>query len=115
MRVAKLPYHPQTLEIPPAPPPLRNKRSMASESGGEEILYPRQPKPMDVPMPDLPLPSTPEKKPIKLAESASITGEAFATPPTSFVSPMRGARKRTSEEFELDLNGVLTSKYSSAV
>ena len=66
-------------------------------------------------MPDLPLPSTPEKKPIKLAESASITGEAFATPPTSFVSPMRGARKRTSEEFELDLNGVLTSKHSSAV
>lgn len=65
-------------------------------------------------MPDLPLPSTPEKKPIKLAESSSISSEALATPPTSFVSPMRGARKRTSEEFELDLNGVLTSKHASS-
>ncbi|KAK7689168.1 hypothetical protein QCA50_007859 [Cerrena zonata] len=104
----------EDLDIPPAPPPLRSKRSMASESGGEEILYPRQPKPVDEPVPDLPLPSTPEKKPMSLGEAFSTSSEALATPPTSFMSPMRGARKRTSEEFELDLNGKLTSKHSNS-
>ncbi|RPD79759.1 hypothetical protein L226DRAFT_435870, partial [Lentinus tigrinus ALCF2SS1-7] len=77
---------------------LRNRRSMADESGGEEILYPRHPHSHDVPA--LPANGVPT--------SVSDPG----APPSAFATPPQRPRKRTSEEFEMD-NGNLVSKFSS--
>ncbi|TCD60316.1 hypothetical protein EIP91_010354 [Steccherinum ochraceum] len=99
---------------PQAPRTLRSRRSAASESGGEEILYPRQPLPVEIP---LPASSTPDL--LYSDESprldAPLHGEApvATSPPSAFASPMNRPRKRTSEEFELDNNGVLVSKHMS--
>ncbi|CAL1703908.1 unnamed protein product [Somion occarium] len=100
----------EDLDVPLVPPSLRNRHSMASESGGEEILYPRHPKLVDSPASEAAQFATPERKPIKLAESASISSEVVGSPPTSFVSPTHRARKRTSEEFEMDNTGSVLPK-----
>ncbi|KAI0318052.1 hypothetical protein OF83DRAFT_1163637 [Amylostereum chailletii] len=76
---------------------LRVRRSMAEESGGEEILYPRQPVYDAAKAP--PLPQTPPK---------ATSGPNI--PPSAFVSPMNKPRKRTSDEFELDHSGALVAK-----
>ncbi|KAH8108194.1 hypothetical protein BXZ70DRAFT_884904 [Cristinia sonorae] len=101
------------LEPPQALRPLRTRRSIGTESGGEEILYPRQPLPVEIPLPKSSTPELqysdeePRRELPELAEALSTT-----SPPTSFASPMHRARKRTSEEFELDNNGILVSKHS---
>jgi len=87
---------------------------MTEESGGEEILYPRKHNGLT---PDLP---------IRLKESThsdnhsvtmppppdlSSTSESNTTsPPSAFTQPLRKARKRTSDEFEMDQSGMLVSK-----
>ncbi|KAI0822652.1 hypothetical protein BC628DRAFT_655469 [Trametes gibbosa] len=92
--------------------PLRSQRSAADESGGEEILYPRQPHPPteDMPVPPIPADSAAEA----LAAAALDSPSDNTSPPSAFASPAHRARKRTSEEFELDHSGALVSKHSSA-
>ncbi|KAF7322709.1 CMGC/DYRK/DYRK2 protein kinase [Mycena chlorophos] len=78
----------QIVKVDPShqPPPrtIRERPSMTEESGGEEILYPRKANPAELP---------PQPSP----------------PPSAFAQPKR-ARKRTSDEFELDQTGSLVSK-----
>lgn len=92
----------------PPPHSLRSKRSIADESGGEEILYPRHP--------ILPLGKAAQAAGRELSPAVQKTssGEA-AGPPSAFVSPDRQRpRKRTSDEFEMDYNtGIVSSKHTS--
>ena len=67
------------------PRPLRARRS-ADESGGEEILYPRQ---------------------VATKTRLSPQLEIEHQPPSAFTSPQRRAKKRTSDEFEFDQAGTL--------
>ncbi|KAJ3517787.1 hypothetical protein NLJ89_g279 [Agrocybe chaxingu] len=98
---------------------LRNRPSIADESGGEEILYPR----------NLNGIGAERVGPSKVrAERGSSTKEPIATrpveptvhenlplsPPSSFNHSTRKARKRTSDEFEMDQTGSLVSKYSGS-
>ncbi|CDO74724.1 hypothetical protein BN946_scf184593.g6 [Trametes cinnabarina] len=99
----------ELMEVKPVARPLRSQRSAADESGGEEILYPRHPL---LPAADAPpqpkLPQGVEASSIATMESPLET----AVPPSSFIPPAHRARKRTSEEFELDHAGVLVAKSS---
>ncbi|KAI0362771.1 hypothetical protein OH77DRAFT_1467846 [Trametes cingulata] len=99
-------------EVKPITRPLRSQRSVADESGGEEILYPRHPQlhPSDVPAPRKPSTQATEA----LAAAALDSPAESASPPSAFAVSTHRARKRTSEEFELDNNGALVSKHSSA-
>ncbi|CAA7267975.1 unnamed protein product [Cyclocybe aegerita] len=98
---------------------LRNRPSIADESGGEEILYPR----------NLNGIGAERAGPSKVrAEHGSSTKEPIAarpveptvhenlplSPPSSFNQSTRRARKRTSDEFEMDQTGSLVSKYSGS-
>ena len=106
----------QLLEPPQIPRPLRSRRSIADESGGEEILYPRHPMPAEPPLPMLPpYLSSLQQTVFPISASNSSEGGPDMSPPTSFVPPIQRARKRTSEEFELDHSGVLVSKHASAI
>ncbi|KAG6861883.1 hypothetical protein C0995_010589 [Termitomyces sp. Mi166 len=97
--------------------PLRNKPSIADESGGEEILYPRQP---SAPIPESLIdvqeaisqvpPSVAEPK---TAEPKAAEGDP-SSPPSAYVSSVRKAKKRTSGEFEMDQFGTLVSKQRAA-
>ncbi|KAI0340710.1 hypothetical protein BDW22DRAFT_1398476 [Trametopsis cervina] len=89
------------VDVQPPPRSLRTKRSMADESGGEEILYPRQF------VPPLPQKGSPG------SEQETSTG-VLLTPPTAFIPPGQRPRKRTSDEFELDQTGLLSSKHASS-
>ncbi|KAJ8078410.1 serine/threonine protein kinase, CMGC, dual-specificity [Marasmius tenuissimus] len=80
-------------DLPDVKQPLRTRPSMTEESGGEEILYPRKSKRGE---PAPPVPSDPN--------------EAVSSPPSSFSQAPRRARKRTSDEFELDQTGSLVSR-----
>ena len=88
------------MEVMPARQ-LRSQRSMADESGGEEILYPRHPHSNSTDIPALP------------ANGFPTSDNDAGAPPSAFSTPPQRPRKRTSEEFELD-NGNLVSKISSA-
>ncbi|KAJ7067731.1 hypothetical protein B0H15DRAFT_895756 [Mycena belliarum] len=111
------------VDVNPAPRTLRERPSMTEESGGEEILYPR--KLNNGPPPDLPTawepsvepyrPSTaPSESDLKSAHmppplDLSLPGAEASPPPSAFSQPRR-AKKRTSDEFELDQSGTLVSK-----
>lgn len=91
---------------------------MADESGGEEILYPRQPHGSDFLHPfDRVNLSSPELPPIvpPLPTEQSLLSDVSSSPPSSFtpLTPLRKAKKRTSDEFEMDQSGSLLSKRSS--
>ncbi|KAJ7702473.1 hypothetical protein B0H17DRAFT_1327388 [Mycena rosella] len=101
---------------------LRERPSMTEESGGEEILYPR--KLNNGPVPDVPPPWDPSDDPspsvVPSAPDAeaphipppldlSLSGVQAASPPSAFAQPRR-AKKRTSDEFEMDQSGTLVSK-----
>lgn len=92
---------------------------MADESGGEEILYPRQPHGTDLLHPfDRVKPSSPEPpSPIvpPLPTEQSLLSDVSSSPPSSFtpLTPLRKAKKRTSDEFEMDQSGSLTGKRST--
>ncbi|KAF9001996.1 hypothetical protein BDQ17DRAFT_1281080 [Cyathus striatus] len=94
---------------------LRSRPSVADESGGEEILYPRQPNGI--------LANHPSKhhenaqleedtpKVLRPSLRQSVPEEELSkSPPSAFSSSSRRARKRTSDEFEMDQSGSLVSK-----
>ncbi|OBZ75716.1 Dual specificity protein kinase pom1 [Grifola frondosa] len=102
------------LEVKPVARSLRSRRSAADESGGEEILYPRHPHHADDPQL--------LKMPGQLAAAAEISltpmleePASIVTPPSAFAMPTHRAKKRTSEEFEMDNSGVLVSKHASGM
>ncbi|KAH9857780.1 hypothetical protein C2E23DRAFT_719720 [Lenzites betulinus] len=102
----------EVADVKPISRPLRSQRSAADESGGEEILYPRQPHP---PTEDLPVPLMPAELASEALAAAALDSPSDTnTPPSAFASPAHRARKRTSEEFELDHSGALVSKHSSS-
>jgi dual specificity tyrosine-phosphorylation-regulated kinase 2/3/4 len=77
------------------PRAIRTRPSIAEESGGEEILYPRAQFP----------------KPPTSAHSLVYSPPNTATPPTAFTSLTNKTRKRTSDEFERDQMGSLVEKH----
>ncbi|KZP29987.1 hypothetical protein FIBSPDRAFT_1038668 [Athelia psychrophila] len=94
---------------------IRPKASMAEESGGEEILYPRKTNQVDLarhPLPidrlesheESPFPSPPDEFQTLEPEY----GLQPSSPPSAFTP--RKAKKRTSDEFEFDNSGSLVSK-----
>ncbi|KAG8926030.1 hypothetical protein FRC01_009429 [Tulasnella sp. 417] len=119
----------------PAPRPhpaaarvLRNKASINSESGGEEILY--KPPPRKAPPPPLP---TTDLSQYTLGHSESSHRHTYSNssqplsngiqdpsapaspvvhPPSSYATEPRRARKRTSDEFAMD-QGVIVPKTAS--
>lgn len=100
---------PQPLNPPPRP--LRTKPSIADESGGEEILYPRN---VNLTLPDRGSAFVLEDgaaKPSQVLELPQLldTNE-LASPPSAFSQSSRRAKKRTSDEFEMDQTGALVSK-----
>lgn len=94
---------------------LRARPSMADESGGEEILYPRNLAGLTDPLKlkggfaisnsdDTP-------KVSRVPERSSMQEDSHSmSPPSAFNQSTRKARKRTSDEFELDQTGSLVSK-----
>ncbi|KAJ6606660.1 hypothetical protein DFH09DRAFT_844875, partial [Mycena vulgaris] len=110
-------------DVNPTPRTLRERPSMTEESGGEEILYPR--KLNNGPVPELPPPWEPSDEPsfavgpsdqdlkaphIPPPLDLSLSGVQASPPPSAFSQPLRRAKKRTSDEFELDQSGTLVSK-----
>lgn len=97
---------------------VRPRRSVADESGGEEILYPRKPygsiflHPSDAVKPSSPSPEEPPSPlvPPLPSEHALLSDASTSSSPPSAFTPLRKARKRTSDEFEIDQSGSLTSK-----
>lgn len=102
----------------PATRTIRPRRSVADESGGEEILYPRKPHgsiflhPSDAVKPSSPSPEEPPSPlvPPLPSEHALLSDASTSSSPPSAFTPLRKARKRTSDEFEIDQSGSLTSK-----
>ena len=96
----------------PQPRRLRTRPSIADESGGEEILYPRN---TNGPLPDLSVlvldseDQTP--KVARLSDRPSLPNPDLSlSPPSAFIQTSRRAKKRTSDEFEFDQTGSLVSK-----
>lgn len=107
-------------DIKPVTRTLRSRRSMADESGGEEILYPRKPFSSELLHPTRlhkHPPASPEEPPSPLlpslpSEQPFLGGSVVASPPPSAFTSQRKAKKRTSDEFEMDHTGSLVSKLS---
>lgn len=102
----------QFLDVEPPPRSLRAQRSVADESGGEEILYPRHPFNQQEDEPPLPAGPLPASTTHHLEPAADA--EPGAPPPSAFLAPGHRPRKRTSDEFELDYSGALVSKQEPA-
>ena len=106
-------------DVKPLTRTIRPRRSMADESGGEEILYPRQPlgsellHPFDHVKPSSPEPPSPTVPPLPTEQS--LLSDVSSSPPSSFspLTPLRKAKKRTSDDFELDQSASLVAKRSS--
>ncbi|KIL00634.1 hypothetical protein PAXRUDRAFT_129338 [Paxillus rubicundulus Ve08.2h10] len=109
------------LEAEPVARTIRPRRSMPDESGGEEILYPRQPHGSDLlhpldritassPSPEEP--PSPLVPPLPTEQSLVSDVSAPSSPPSAFapLTPLRKAKKRTSDEFETDQSGSLVAK-----
>lgn len=90
---------------------------MAEESGGEEILYPRNVHPVD------PSSQSALSEPLSAHEESPLPSPSSELPPIeperilqtsppSAFTPLQGARKRKSDEFELDDAGTLITKHS---
>ncbi|KAG6841209.1 hypothetical protein C0991_000871 [Blastosporella zonata] len=97
------------MDLQPPPRPLRNKPSLADESGGEEILYPRQP---PAPIPDIPakVDVIPQQITTSSEEPKATETDPSSSPPSAYSSSVKKAKKRTSGEFELDQFGALVPK-----
>ena len=78
------------------PRAIRTRPSIAEESGGEEILYPRAQFP---------------KPPTSAHSLVYSPPPNTATPPIAFISLTNKTRKRTSDEFERDQLGSLVEKH----
>ncbi|KAF8636499.1 hypothetical protein AX17_003314 [Amanita inopinata Kibby_2008] len=96
--------------------PFRARPSIAEESGGEEILYPRKsfgPIPDVPPLPDIMHPEEQTPRVARISEEPSNRDHVIVSPPPhSYISSVRKAKKRSSEEFEMDQFGILASKQS---
>ncbi|KAF8507320.1 hypothetical protein BU17DRAFT_78128 [Hysterangium stoloniferum] len=101
---------------------VRSKPSITEESGGEEILYPRQQSIMSLKTHDLPpraadsqgeLSEASASTPVLTTETMNLSLVNPASPPSAFAFQPK-AKKRTSDEFLMDhANGVLVSKSTS--
>ncbi|KZT69063.1 hypothetical protein DAEQUDRAFT_302437 [Daedalea quercina L-15889] len=106
-------------EVQPILRPLRSRRSVAEESGGEEILYPRHPMPVDdrkradvsnaYAEDSYRLDDTEH---LSLVQSTATTAPKADTisPPSAYIASTNRPRKRTSDEFEMDNAGMLVAK-----
>ncbi|KAG9318300.1 hypothetical protein JVU11DRAFT_384 [Chiua virens] len=111
-------HFPPQRDVKPLTRTIRPRRSTADESGGEEILYPRQPHSSDLLHPfdrvkySSPEPPSPIVPPLPTEQS--LLSDVSSSPPSSFtpLTPLRKAKKRTSEEFEMDYSGSLAGKRS---
>ncbi|KZT11457.1 uncharacterized protein LAESUDRAFT_692333 [Laetiporus sulphureus 93-53] len=113
------------VEVKAVPRSLRSRPSMADESGGEEILYPRHAHPADdfkragsiegshdgseTVIPDLSL--------VGIDASFGTTAQERldSSPPSAFPAITSRPRKRTSDEFEMDQVGNFIPTHSSAL
>lgn len=93
------------------PRTLRTRPSLADESGGEEILYPRKPNSV---FPEPTFYSSEETPKISRAPDhlSMLETNTSMSPPSAFNQSTRKARKRSSDEFEMDQTGSLVSKHS---
>ena len=99
------------MEVKPVARTLRSRRSVAEESGGEEILYPRHP---HINSSDAsPVPQLPSQTQNDCEGQAALVSFALGeqAPPSAYATPLQRPRKRTSEEFEME-HGVLVSKFT---
>ncbi|KJA27320.1 hypothetical protein HYPSUDRAFT_131397 [Hypholoma sublateritium FD-334 SS-4] len=102
------------------PRALRARPSIADESGGEEILYPRN---LGAGVSDSTkirndfMTSSNDETPklSRVPERPPIPEPNPSMSPPSAFNPTRKARKRTSDEFELDQTGSLVSKQVGSV
>ncbi|KZT20255.1 hypothetical protein NEOLEDRAFT_881230 [Neolentinus lepideus HHB14362 ss-1] len=91
------------------PRAIRPRRSMAEESGGEEILYPRNPLASDN------TPRASDKGAENNVNSEPFPEETAATaPPSAFQPNPPRAKKRSSDEFEKDQHGDVFAKNARA-
>ena len=99
----------------PQPRKLRTRPSIADESGGEEILYPRN---TNGPLPDLSsLRLDLDDRTLKVHSPNRLplpNSDLSLSPPSAFNQTSRRARKRTSDEFEFDQSGSLVPKSSGS-
>ncbi|KAF5365620.1 hypothetical protein D9758_003147 [Tetrapyrgos nigripes] len=102
----------EVMEVKTIPRSIRTRPSMAEESGGEEILYPRQANFAGADVPKLPEMEAPK---VSQTDSSSSEANVAASPPSAFTLPQRRAKKRTSDEFEMDQTGSLVSKRASSM
>ncbi|KAH9483849.1 Dual specificity tyrosine-phosphorylation-regulated kinase 4 [Psilocybe cubensis] len=98
--------------LQPPPRTLRTRPSIADESGGEEILYPRNIHSSVQAKEDIG--STLADDTPKFSHPPEYSSPDVNTvglsPPSAFNPSARKTRKRTSGEFELDQTGTLTTK-----
>lgn len=106
-------------ELKPPSRIMRSRRSTADESGGEEILYPRQPHGPTFLHPSGPVKTSPspEEPPSPLVpplpnEHALLSDASISSSPPSAFTPLWKSKRRTSDEFEIDQFGSLVSKGS---
>ncbi|KAF8626154.1 hypothetical protein AX15_005048 [Amanita polypyramis BW_CC] len=92
--------------------PFRSKPSMAEESGGEEILYPRQLPGLIGDIPALPIAAYSVENIPNIIHSSdeSFSLDHLPPPPSSYTSSAQKVKKRSSEQFEIDQFGMLISK-----
>ena len=97
------------------PRTIRQRPSIADESGGEEILYPRNLKPSGAEVSRVMAEASDDTPKLSRASERSAMPDKNipTSPPTSFNQSSRKARKRSSDEFEMDQTGSLVSKYAS--
>ncbi|KAF9459542.1 hypothetical protein BDZ94DRAFT_1324688 [Collybia nuda] len=92
---------------------LRARPSITDESGGEEILYPRK---HQAHIPDVS--AKPQGEYVPDIESSEVSHPSApwesTSPPSAFSQSTRRAKKRTSDEFEMDQFGALVSKRSGS-
>lgn len=100
----------------PQPRKLRTRPSIADESGGEEILYPRNTIGPLFDLSSLKLNSDDQTpKVARLPDRPPLPNSDLSlSPPSAFNLISRRARKRTSDEFEFDQSGSLVSKSSGS-
>ncbi|KAJ3990107.1 hypothetical protein F5890DRAFT_881075 [Lentinula detonsa] len=97
------------VELKPVHRPLRERPSMTEESGGEEILYPRKSSAAAPRLPDLPSADA-FSSTFSISSAPVDAVAATSLPPSAFSPPQRKARKRSSDEFEMDQTGLLVTK-----
>jgi len=99
--------------IPTEPRTLRTMPSIADESGGEEILYPRNVTYTEFSKAKNTLSSKADdfSKPSNSPVASRASATSPMSPPSSFNQTTRKARKRSSDEFEMDQTGSLVSKH----